>query len=168
MFSKPIPLCLSSTAYPERRTLTSSPVPIDVVSTKQLQSTGKPGLMEALSAVIPSLTLPEKTGWDASAIDHVEVLRDGAAAQYGSDAIAGVINVVLKADTSGTSVTNIGHGRVYFAGDGLDFAGLQAGYTQFFGTPEQPNKPARTALQVVALPLPGALVEVEAIAARTL
>lgn len=49
----------------------------------------------------------------------------------------------------------------------LDFAGLQRGYTQFFGTPEQPNKPTRTALQVVALPLPGALVEVEAIAART-
>ncbi|MBK5478243.1 RidA family protein [Pseudomonas sp. TH21] len=49
----------------------------------------------------------------------------------------------------------------------LDFAGLQRGYTQFFGTPEQPHKPARTALQVVALPLPGALVEVEAIAART-
>ncbi|RMU73694.1 hypothetical protein ALP24_03684 [Pseudomonas syringae pv. aptata] len=48
----------------------------------------------------------------------------------------------------------------------LDFAGLQAGYTQFFGTPEQPLKPARTALQVVALPLPGALIEVEAIAAR--
>ncbi|WP_338576592.1 RidA family protein [Pseudomonas canadensis] len=51
-------------------------------------------------------------------------------------------------------------------GGKLDFAGLQAGYTQFFGTPEQPNKPARTALQVVALPLSGALVEVEAIAAR--
>ena len=51
-------------------------------------------------------------------------------------------------------------------GGKLDFAGLQAGYTQFFGTSEQPNKPARTALQVVALPLPGALVEVEAIAAR--
>ncbi|MGY1883560.1 MULTISPECIES: RidA family protein [Pseudomonas] len=52
-------------------------------------------------------------------------------------------------------------------GGKLDFAGLQAGYTQFFGTPEQPNKPARTALQVVALPLPGALIEVEAVAART-
>ena len=52
-------------------------------------------------------------------------------------------------------------------GGKLDFAGLQAGYTQFFGTPGQPNKPARTALQVVALPLPGALIEVEAIAART-
>ena len=32
----------------------------------------------------------------ASAIDRVEVLRDGASAQYGSDAIAGVVNVVLK------------------------------------------------------------------------
>jgi iron complex outermembrane receptor protein len=32
----------------------------------------------------------------ASAIDHIEVLRDGAAAQYGSDAIGGVVNIVLK------------------------------------------------------------------------
>ncbi|MEE7546463.1 TonB-dependent receptor plug domain-containing protein, partial [Xanthomonas sp. Kuri4-1] len=31
-----------------------------------------------------------------SAVDHLEVLRDGAAAQYGSDAIAGVVNIVLK------------------------------------------------------------------------
>ena len=31
-----------------------------------------------------------------SAVDHIEVLRDGAAAQYGSDAIAGVVNIVLK------------------------------------------------------------------------
>ena len=31
-----------------------------------------------------------------SAIDHIEILRDGASAQYGSDAIAGVINIVLK------------------------------------------------------------------------
>jgi iron complex outermembrane recepter protein len=33
-----------------------------------------------------------------SAIDHIEILRDGAAAQYGSDAIAGVINIVLKSN----------------------------------------------------------------------
>jgi len=32
----------------------------------------------------------------ASAIDRIEILRDGAAAQYGSDAIAGVVNVVMK------------------------------------------------------------------------
>jgi iron complex outermembrane receptor protein len=36
-----------------------------------------------------------------SAIDHIEILHDGAAAQYGSDAIAGVINVILKRDDSG-------------------------------------------------------------------
>lgn len=35
----------------------------------------------------------------AAAIDHIEILRDGASAQYGSDAIAGVINVVLKNNT---------------------------------------------------------------------
>lgn len=37
------------------------------------------------------------------AIDRIEILRDGAAAQYGSDAIAGVINIILKKD-SGVSV----------------------------------------------------------------
>ncbi len=36
----------------------------------------------------------------ASAIDHIEILRDGAAAQYGSDAIAGVINIVLKGNSA--------------------------------------------------------------------
>ncbi len=36
----------------------------------------------------------------ASAIDRIEILRDGAAAQYGSDAIAGVINIILKSDAS--------------------------------------------------------------------
>ena len=41
----------------------------------------------------------------AAAIDHLEVLRDGAAAQYGSDAIAGVINVVLKKNYKGFNIT---------------------------------------------------------------
>lgn len=40
-----------------------------------------------------------------SAVDHIEVLRDGAAAQYGSDAIAGVINVILKSSSQGGSLT---------------------------------------------------------------
>ncbi len=38
----------------------------------------------------------------ASAIERIEVLRDGAAAQYGSDAIAGVVNIVLKKAKNGT------------------------------------------------------------------
>lgn len=39
----------------------------------------------------------------ASAIERIEVLRDGAAAQYGSDAVAGVVNIVLKSEKQGTS-----------------------------------------------------------------
>src|SRR5579859_4364506 len=38
-----------------------------------------------------------------SSIDHVEVLLAGAAAQYGSDAVAGVINIILKNSSSGTT-----------------------------------------------------------------
>lgn len=44
-----------------------------------------------------------------SSIDHIEILRDGASAQYGSDAIAGVINIVLKKST-GEFTGNIGAG----------------------------------------------------------
>jgi len=40
-----------------------------------------------------------------SAIHHIEVLRDGAAAQYGSDAIAGVINIVLKKNVGETALS---------------------------------------------------------------
>ncbi|KTF32906.1 TonB-dependent receptor plug domain-containing protein [Xanthomonas translucens] len=51
-----------------------------------------------------------------AAIERVEVLRDGASAQYGSDAIAGVINIVLKGASEGGSLA-IDHGQ-YSAGDG--------------------------------------------------
>jgi iron complex outermembrane receptor protein len=60
----------------------------------------------------------------ASAIEKIEVLRDGAAAQYGSDAVAGVINLVLK-ETGGTDVSvTFGQNLSYFergynAGEGL-------------------------------------------------
>jgi len=47
-----------------------------------------------------------------SAIDRVEILRDGASAQYGSDAIAGVINLVLK-KTTGVFTGNVGFGTYY-------------------------------------------------------
>ena len=44
-----------------------------------------------------------------SLIDHVEILRDGASAQYGSDAIAGVVNIILKStDHGGTAFSETG------------------------------------------------------------
>ena len=60
--------------------------------------------------------------------------------------------------------------HVYLAADPkdnkLDFAGFMAAYTQFFGTAEQPNKPARSAMQVAALVVPAGLVEIEVIAVK--
>jgi len=53
-----------------------------------------------------------------AAVQRVEILRDGAAAQYGSDAIAGVINFALKSNAEGLSL-NARYGE-YYAGDGRD------------------------------------------------
>ena len=47
---------------------------------------------------------PDVSVIPAIALERLEVLRDGAAAQYGSDAIAGIMNFVLKEDTSGVTV----------------------------------------------------------------
>ena len=62
--------------------------------------------------------------------------------------------------------------HVYLGGDPakdgkMDFAGMMAGYTQFFGTKDQPNKPARTTVQVV-LPVGarGGLVEIDFVVVR--
>ncbi|HEX7945347.1 MAG TPA: TonB-dependent receptor [Phenylobacterium sp.] len=51
-----------------------------------------------------------------AAIDHVEVLLDGAAAQYGTDAIAGVVNIILKSANQGGVVTATA--GQYYKGDG--------------------------------------------------
>ena len=51
-----------------------------------------------------------------SSIDHIEVLQDGAAAQYGTDAIAGVVNIILKTAASGGSISATA--GQYYKGDG--------------------------------------------------
>jgi iron complex outermembrane receptor protein len=71
----------------------------------------------------------------ASAIDRIEVLRDGASAQYGSDAIAGVINIVLKRQTDGIQATTTS--GVTGEGDGAQVrtdlnAGFAIGERGFF------------------------------------
>ena len=77
---------------------------------------------------------PDISTIPAIALRRIEVLRDGAAAQYGSDAIAGVLNFLLKDERSGGSVElhTGGHG----AGDGGAYtvsanAGLPLGRTGF-------------------------------------
>ena len=61
--------------------------------------------------------------------------------------------------------------HVYLAGDPakdgkMDFAGMNTAFAQFFGSKDQPLKPARSTVQVAALVVPGALVEIEAIAIK--
>ncbi|MEN9609287.1 MAG: hypothetical protein RLZZ628_101 [Bacteroidota bacterium] len=154
-----------------QRTVTDSPLPIDILNTNDLRSTGQQSFDKALQYRVPSFntvntpvndatTLLDpyeirnmgpsrtlilingkrknlssllyvqfspgrgETGVDLSAIPsdaikRVEILRDGASAQYGSDAIAGVMNVILKDKYEysslniNTGVTGKGDGGTY-------------------------------------------------------
>ena len=86
------------------------------------------------------------------------------------------LNVFSKIQTilkeQGLGMGDVVSMRVYLVGDPanggkMDFAGMNAAYLQFFGTKDQPNKPARTAMQVVALASAGALIEVDAMAYKS-
>ncbi|MDO6711547.1 TonB-dependent receptor [Aliiglaciecola sp. 2_MG-2023] len=147
------------------RTVTSSPVPVDVLSADDLNAVAFSDMNDVLKTLVPSYSVsrqpisdggtfirpaqlrglptdktlvlvnskrrhraslvsiggsgtqgPDLATIPTAAIASVEVLRDGAAAQYGSDAIAGVINFQLKNNTEGGMFSaEIGQ---YFEGDG--------------------------------------------------
>ena len=142
------------------RTVTDSPVPVDVVTEQEIIETGEAEVGRIIQALIPSFNFSSSTisdGTDSvrpatlrglgpdqvlvlvngkrrhgsalihvntsvgrgtagtdlnaipvSAIKRIEVLRDGASAQYGSDAIAGVINIILKDSYDGALRTSVG------------------------------------------------------------
>ncbi len=84
------------------------------------------GKRKNMSSLLYTQTSPGRgeTGADISAIpqdaiERVEILRDGASAQYGSDAIAGVMNIILKKDvdkggvTLRTGMTSEGDGEMF-------------------------------------------------------
>jgi iron complex outermembrane receptor protein len=154
-----------------QRSNTKSPLPIDIVSAKDLVATGQTTFDKALQYKIPSFSTVQtpvndatslldpyeirnmgpsrtlilingkrknlsallytqtspgrgETGSDISgipidAIKDIQVLRDGASAQYGSDAIAGVINIILKDSPDGgsatlrTGITSAGDGEMF-------------------------------------------------------
>jgi len=98
----------------------------------------------------------------------------GTAAVYGdtkTQAFSALTKIQALLKEQGLDMKDVVKMSVFLAGDPanggkLDFAGLQGAYTQFFGTKDQPNKPARSAFQVAALAAPWALVEIEVIAVR--
>jgi enamine deaminase RidA (YjgF/YER057c/UK114 family) len=98
----------------------------------------------------------------------------GTAAVYGdtkTQAFSALTKIQGLLKAQGLDMKDVVKMTVFLAGDPanggkLDFPGLQGAYTQFFGTKDQPNKPARSAMQVAALAAPWALVEIEVIAVR--
>jgi enamine deaminase RidA (YjgF/YER057c/UK114 family) len=83
-----------------------------------------------------------------------------------------VLNRMQEAlEDKGLSMSDVVKLTVFLVGDpaqnnAMDFSGFMAGYTQFFGTEEQPNLPARSAFQIAGLTSPLMFVEIEAIAVR--
>ena len=99
----------------------------------------------------------------------------GTAAVYGdtkTQTFSALTKIQALLKEQGLDMKDVVKMTVFLAGDPanggkLDFPGLQASYTQFFGTKDQPNKPARSAMQVAALAAPWALVEIEVIAVKS-
>jgi enamine deaminase RidA (YjgF/YER057c/UK114 family) len=98
----------------------------------------------------------------------------GTSAAYGdtkTQALSALSKIQALLKEQGLDMKDVVKMTVFMAGDPalgnkLDFAGFQAAYSQYFGTKEQPNKVARSAMQVAALAAPWALVEIEVIAVR--
>ena len=99
----------------------------------------------------------------------------GTPAVYGdtkTQAFSALTKIQALLKEQGLDMKDVVKMTVFLAGDPanggkLDFPGLQASYTQFFGTKDQPNKPARSAVQVAALAAPWALIEIEVIAVKS-
>jgi len=84
-----------------------------LVDGKRRHSTGN---LHVLSGQYQGAATADLALIPVDAIDHIEVLQDGAAAQYGTDAIAGVVNIILKKNDAGGEIKVTG--GQYYAGDG--------------------------------------------------
>jgi len=69
-----------------------------------------------IEGLFPGTVAVDVNAIPEEAIDHIEILRDGAGAQYGSDAIAGVVNIVLKSGAGGGEADVLrGENRTHFS-----------------------------------------------------
>ena len=98
---------------------------------------------------------------------------EGSGARFG-DTEAQTRSVLRKVEASlkeqGLGLGDVVMMRVFLVAppgqQQMDFAGMMRGYRAYFGTPSQPNKPARSTMQVAGLVDPGWLVEIEVTAAK--
>ncbi|HET9336367.1 MAG TPA: RidA family protein [Sphingomicrobium sp.] len=97
---------------------------------------------------------------------------EGSVARFG-DTEAQTRSVLRKVEAAlkdqGLALGDVVMMRVFLVapqGQRMDFAGMMKAYREFFGTAAQPNKPARSTMQVAGLVDPGWLVEIEVTAAK--
>jgi enamine deaminase RidA (YjgF/YER057c/UK114 family) len=88
-----------------------------------------------------------------------------------TQALSAFANIKKALEGEGVGFGDVVKMLVFLVGDPandgkLDFKGFMEAYTQYFGTADQPNLPARSAVQVAALAAPGVLVEIEVILAK--
>jgi enamine deaminase RidA (YjgF/YER057c/UK114 family) len=112
-------------------------------------------------------------GQMASPITPADAAK-GTAAVYGdtkAQAESAIKNIEKILKSQGLTLADIVQMDVFLAGDPatgkMDFAGLNAAYGEFFGTPDQPNKPVRAAMQVAALATSWGLVEIQVVAVKS-
>ena len=113
-----------------------------------------------LSGMVPAPTNAD-AGKDASAV-------------YGDTKTQtiSVLNIIrAQLESVGLKMGDVVKMQVFLVGDPakegkMDFGGFMQGYSQFFGTAEQPNLPTRSTMQVAALVNPAFLVEIEVTAVR--
>jgi len=105
-----------------------------------------------------------------------EAAPAGTIESYGPDTKTHAHSVLSRVKAAlaaeGLTFADVTTARVFLVGDPklngrMDFAGFNEAFKTEFGTEAQPNRPARTVIQVVALPAPGALVEMDVIAAKS-
>lgn len=123
--------------------------------------------------VSPGVSTVYLSGKVPAMLDKSKPATDPAA--YGGDTEGQTVNVLKSIEAQlksmGLSMSDVIKMQVFLVkdpakGNKMDFAGFMKGYTQFFGTAEQPNLPARSAFEIAALANPAWLVEIEVVAVR--
>jgi enamine deaminase RidA (YjgF/YER057c/UK114 family) len=117
-------------------------------------------------------TLIFQSGTTASPKDPTA--PEGSAAYWGdtrTQTLSALANIKTALEAEGVGFGDVVKMVAFLVGDPalggkMDFKGFMDGYSQYFGTAQQPNLPARSTVQVAALVSPGALVEIELVLAK--
>ncbi|WP_088183376.1 RidA family protein [Sphingobium sp. Z007] len=131
-----------------------------------------PGAMIASAAIIPpGSTLYYLSGATAAPIDAKDVESPGAFGDTEVQTLSIFTKMKAQLAELGLTMGDVVKLTVFLVGDPklggkMDRDGMTKSYKKFFGTPDQPNLPTRSAFQIAGLGRPQQLVEIEAIAAK--